>query len=89
MELRRKVMRKQYSKPNILFESYSLSTNIAAGCEKKTTNLGVDICGADWGNRVIFTDTVQGCVSAVLEGSAEYNGLCYHNPSEDYNVFLS
>ena len=25
----------------------------------------------------------------VVSGSSEYDSLCYHNPNEDYNVFMS
>jgi hypothetical protein len=82
-------MKKTYSKPDIVFESFSLSTNIAAGCERKTNLHGKEGCGVPWGNSRIFTDTDFGCKSVVEDGSGKYDGLCYHNPSESYNVFNS
>lgn len=82
------MMKKSYSKPDISFEGFSLSTSIAAGCEEKPVNL-TDQCGVDWGKSIIFTSTMTGCISKVAEGMPEYNGLCYHNPSSEYNVFHS
>lgn len=88
-------MKKTYSKPDIFFEDFSLSTNIAAGCEEKPFNL-TDDCGVKWGKKIIFTENMTGCTSKVVQGSVtdnmvdkENNGLCYHNPSDNYNVFMS
>ena len=88
-------MKKAYSKPEIFFEDFSLSTNIAAGCEKQPSN-ATDGCGVRWGNVFIFTANVNGCTSKIVEGSTtgnwvdkENNGLCYHNPSDLFNVFYS
>lgn len=82
-------MKKSYSKPDITFESFSLSTNIAAGCEEKPV-FNTDPChGVSWGKQIIFTSESLGCTSVVPEGMDEYNRLCYHNPSADYNVFNS
>ena len=81
-------MKKHYSKPDISYEGFSLSTNIAAGCEEVPVN-STDNCGVKWGKSVIFTSTMTGCPSKVADGSPEHDGLCYHNPSADYNVFTS
>lgn len=89
-------MKKEYSKPDIIFESFSLSTSITAGCEVKPSNFTVD-CGVKWSKGVyIFTEDVQGCTTKVLNGNLtlnfvddENNGLCYHNPSDSFNVFNS
>ena len=89
-------MKKTYSKPDIFFEDFSLNTNIAAGCEKRPFNQG-DGCGVLWGNIVIFTGTMNDCENnPVVEGSTKgnivdknNNGLCYHNPSQDFNVLYS
>ena len=87
--------KKKYSKPDICFEDFSLSTNIAAGCEKKPSNATED-CGVRWGNIFIFIEGINGCTSKIVEGATqgnwvdkENNGLCYHNPSDVFNVFNS
>lgn len=67
-------MKKVYSKPMIIFESFSLSQNIAAGCEitdpkdpaLEFTGLGyafTESCDVDVGNG---------------GGDGEWNGICYH-----------
>lgn len=88
-------MKKAYSKPDILFESFSLATSITAGCEEKATN-ATTACGVKFGKSIIFTDAAYGCSSIIVDGSTEgnwvdkeNNGLCYHNPSATYNVFIS
>jgi hypothetical protein len=89
-------MKKTYGKPDIVFEDFSLNTNIAAGCEKTPGNQTAD-CGVKWGKIFIFTTNASGCYSKVVEGSTgsdnmkdkQNNGLCYHNPSEVFNVFFS
>lgn len=80
-------MKKTYSKPDIFFKDFSLSTSIAAGCEKKPFNQG-DGCGVKWGRLMLFTQTLN-CKDKIVEGDSEYNKLCYHNPWESYNVFYS
>lgn len=82
-------MKKVYSKPDILFESFTLSTNIAAGCERKTNLQTSGSCGVNWGHSVIFTSAQYGCRSVITDGAEEYDGLCYHNPSESNNLFNS
>jgi hypothetical protein len=87
-------MKKAYSKPDIVFEDFSLSTNIAAGCEEKPFGHS-DQCGVKWGKKIIFTLTMTNCGTKIVEGQEsgadadEYNKLCYHNPYESYNVFYS
>lgn len=88
-------MKKAYSKPDIFFEDFSLSTNIAAGCEKIPVN-STDACGIMWGNSFIFIEHISGCKKKIVEGKPEgnivdeeNNALCYHNPSENFNVFNS
>lgn len=82
------MMKKQYSAPDIFFEDFSLSTNIAAGCEETPFN-NTDKCGVLGGpkGQTIFTEEILGCDKKIIGGY--YNGLCYHNPYDDYNVFFS
>lgn len=81
-------MKKTYSKPDIAFESFSLCTGIASTCEVKTYHPSNGVCGYKFGGLFIFTDEIKGCTTKIVEGE-EYDGLCYHNPSEDNNLFNS
>lgn len=83
-------MRKTYTKPKFLFESFMMSTSIAAGCEEKTKLPSLEAqCGFmpdprddSW---VIF-NAEPNCTSTPAE---QFDKLCYHIPSEDYNLFNS
>ena len=81
-------MKKVYSKPQIMFESFTLSTNIAAGCEFKTNTPSARQCG--YGEDIfgvsIFVDGITDCKAKYPDG---YNGLCYHVPTETTNLFNS
>lgn len=81
-------MKKYYSKPDIVFESFSLSTSIAAGCEEKPYN-NTDNCGVLFGRKTIFLEDMTGCASKIPNEDPSYNKLCYHVPYENYNVFYS
>ena len=92
-------MKKVYAKPNIMFESFSLSQNIAAGCEVKTETMSVNQCGLEFGPMVIFVSTPVCTEDGLVEnmgngdGAANdliYNGLCYHVfTNGEYNLFNS
>ena len=82
-------MKKAYSKPEIMFDDFSLSANIASVCEEKVGSPTEYTCGLKYGMSTIFTQDSTGCKTKVDDGSGKYNGLCYHIPSEDYNVFNS
>lgn len=77
-------MKKIYSKPEIAFESFSLSQNIAAGCEY-TDPKHPDLYFTGIG--YAFT---TGCDVKFSDGGGdgEYNGICYHVPT-DNNLFNS
>ncbi len=86
-------MKRSYTKPEILFEDFTLSVNIAAGCEVIADH-GMDECGynvdKDFGLEFyVFTTQIAGCQNAQLNPNEAYDGLCYHNPSELNNVFSS
>lgn len=80
-------MKKAYVKPEVYFENFQLSANIAAGCMHKT-NHQENVCGYSIpGVGAVFTTTVTGCT--YTEESENYNGICYHNPSDDGKLFTS
>lgn len=79
-------MRKAYVKPEIMFESFTLSTNIAAGCEYKNGQHARGYCGYVTKHGVVFTDDVQACAYKQVDNN---DALCYHVPNENNNIFNS
>lgn len=86
-------MKKKYEKPEIMFESFSMSTNIASGCEHQnvTHSDGVYGCGykLERFDDVVFTEAVGCNAHEVLDSDGSYNKICYHVPSENNNLFTS
>lgn len=81
-------MKKAYSKPQILFEDFTLSTNIAAGCEVRVEGHSSGTCGYKMGGGiVVFVSAETGCNTHEPDG--DLNGLCYHVPIETNNLFNS
>jgi len=84
-------MKKVYSKPEIVFENFSLSTNIAGDCEEKTNLLSSNICGMDFSGLNVFLEGITGCSDIKIGnvgGDGEFNGICYHVPYGE-NLFNS
>ena len=84
-------MKKLYSKPEIMFESFTICASIAAGCENINTNPTKDVCAYkykdDFGrDRAVFTSSIAMCTT---KNDGDYNGICYDTPSENYNLFNS
>ena len=92
-------MKKTYTKPEISFESFLMSTNIAGDCEiKPTTNANYNLCGylMKSVSLIIFGTDLTGCNSSTnseiyrqVDPNTGYNGLCYHTPTEAKNIFNS
>lgn len=89
-------MKKAYTKPQIMFEDFSLSTSIALGCEFESYNNSVEgSCGYfDEGLQApVFVQSGSGgCVYGAPDkqwGNSDYNTVCYDVPSESYNLFTS
>jgi hypothetical protein len=81
-------MKKRYTAPDIVFESFSLSTSIAGSCEVKTSLPNNSGCGLDLGDTTIFVSPSTGCQILRPDGIGP-NGMCFYNPSENYNLFKS
>ena len=80
-------MKKEYKKPELLFDSFELSMNIAAGCEKKTHTLTDGTCGVIVdGIGMVFFESITGCTYKGADG--DYS-ICYHNPEDNANLFNS
>lgn len=74
-------MKKTYTTPQIAFESFVLSTNIAGDCEVKTWTPSKGNCAYSYtdeflGEVKLFTSDVNACKTINADG--EYNGICYH-----------
>ena len=81
-------MKKEYTKPDILFESFSLSTSIAASCPRATNTPYAQTCSAKLpGVPVsVFTASINSCV---IKAAGQYNGICYDVPTADNSLFNS
>ena len=82
-------MKKLYSKPEIMFENFSMSVNVAAGCEVITKLQGENACGYKpdrWIGGALFNKPENGCETAP---TAPYDSICYDTPNQVYNLFTS
>lgn len=80
--------KKQYGKPEIVFEDFSLTTTIAAGC-RNTSALPVhNTCGIKYPgvSEPLFVAGVSGCLADVEDG---FGAMCYYNPTDSAKLFNS
>lgn len=85
-------MKKTYSKPEIMFEDFTLNTNIAGDCETKTNVHSNNECGLDFSGLMVFMQGMNGCADIKVDnvgGDGKFNGICYHVPAGDNNLFNS
>lgn len=87
-------MKKIYCKPEILFESFSLSTNIAGDCEGIVGNPSKGTCAVIGTGGIAVFDGIVGNVcdftSTDLGQEEDYwDKNCYHVPTEYNNLFNS
>ena len=90
-------MKKVYNKPEILFESFASSTNIAANCKVKIEGHSQGTCPykVSAGDQTwsIFTGDFSVCTTneADLDNNADgaYNGICYDVPFDGNSLFNS
>lgn len=86
-------MKKTYEKPEIMFESFVASANIAGNCEVKTWTPNSGQCAyiiprTQFTEEIhLFVEGVNACVEKPADGM--YNGFCYHIPTETNNLFNS
>lgn len=73
-----------------MFEDFTLSTNIAGDCEAKLNTPSNGVCGyqPEGATYTIFLTDMSGCDRQYPDG-ANANGLCYHIPTDDKNLFNS
>ena len=80
-------MKKTYAKPQIVFESFQLTANIAGDCNIRPNITNEATCGYNDNGWIVFQNDA---VCNVLAGpDGKHNGLCYHVPTGDISVFTS
>lgn len=85
-------MKKTYSKPEIVYECFSVSTSIAGDCERIVGNPSKGSCGVPGSmpNMNIFSSTVTGADGCQVWNDADsHDGFCYHIPDSSYTLFNS
>ena len=79
-------MKLAYEAPEIIYEDFSLSASIAAGCDFKTSLQVEDSCGYPMEGDVFFTGDISGCKTIVPPG---FNTICYHGPYDTNSLYTS
>lgn len=81
-------MKKRYQKPEVSFEDFELSTNIAYSCAVKVEGPTNGSCGLTIPGvpGVVFLSAVIGCTRSGSDGEYSY---CYHVPTEAQKLFNS
>ena len=79
-------MKKVYTKPEIMFETFTLSENIAGDCNTiidsaNSGNCAYEVYDEFLGIQNIFVTGVDAC--KITEADGEYNGICYHTPYDE------
>ena len=77
------VMKKTYLKPEIIFESFALTSSIANACDDKLS-ADTNTCGIEYGFDILFS---TGTDSVCNKDEDLYN--CYHVPGENTSLFGS
>ena len=81
------MMKKTYAKPQIVFESFQLTANIAGDCNTKPNSTNEATCGYNDNGWIVFQNSAVCNVQVGPDG--KHNGLCYHVPTGDMSVFTS
>lgn len=82
-------MKKHYEAPAIVYEDFSLSASIAAGCELITKMPSEGVCGYPTTTGSIIWNVGQAS-NCDIGPSGKYDQICYHNPSDwEKNLFSS
>lgn len=82
-------MKKKYAKPAIVFESFMLSTNIAATCGDQAELLAANYeCGKRFSNgQTVFMTGMFGCNNVQVvpdqDGDGMWGTFCYHIPESN------
>lgn len=83
-------MKRAYVKPQILFENFALSTNIASGCGVISDLQSSGTCGYNFSGLMVFLSGLSGCGDIEIDPDmGDFNGICYHVPTETNSLFNS
>ena len=84
-------MKKEYTKPIIVFENFTLSTSIAANCDRHVSTQVQNVCAIEGSapGLGVFSGTIAGCAINWQEEWGPYDGYCYHVPTPGFNLFHS
>ncbi len=78
-------MKKTYSKPEINFDSFGMTSNFAL-CAYTADSQTRGNCGYTIAGRTIFVAADTGCVYVSADGAF---GVCYYVPTADSTIFQS
>lgn len=83
-------MKKVYSKPEIMFEDFSLNNSITAGCNKIINNSAQTQCAllVEGIGNVFTTELATICTDFKVPDGG-YDGICYHVPVDTNDLFNS
>lgn len=78
-------MKRQYIKPDLSFESFEMSSNIATGCGTKVgpTEMSCDIDGSLGAGMGFFSENYS------CEYTPDDAGMCYQKYSDEQKIFAS
>lgn len=82
------MMKKTYAKPQIVFESFQLTANIAGDCNTRPNSTNEATCGYYDDNGWIIFQNSAVCNMPANAGD-QNDKLCYHVPTGDISVFTS
>ena len=82
------MMKKTYAKPQIVFESFQLTANIAGDCNIRPNITNEATCGYKDNGWIVFQNSAV-CIDVQVDPDDNYNGLCYHVPTGDMSLFAS
>jgi len=86
-------MKKKYEKPQIIIENFSLATTIAGTSESIVDNATKGTCAVlGTGGIAMFSGTISACEFKPQDMGGkddEWDGFCYHVPTEYSNLFNS
>lgn len=82
-------MKKTYVKPEVYFENFELSTNIATGCEYKSNHTKNQCAWYVEGIGNVFLSDVTTCNYKQPDSEKNDYGICYHVPLDKSNLFTS
>ena len=82
------MMKKTYAKPQIVFESFQLTANIAGDCNTRPNSADEATCGYNDNGWIVFQNSSV-CIDIQVNPDGKHNRLCYHVPTGDISVFTS